>query len=96
MLREGERKGAAAARALGALGVAEAVPVLVDRLARGSDEERAAAASALGQLRAKSAVDSLKRLLLDPSPAVRGEVLVALRAITGLTFGEEGRKNQVG
>jgi HEAT repeat protein len=58
-------------------------------LGAGSNEERAAAAAALGQLKAREAVDVLKQHLMDPSPSVRGEVLGALRAITGLTFGEE-------
>ncbi|MBI3890432.1 MAG: HEAT repeat domain-containing protein [Candidatus Wallbacteria bacterium] len=89
LLDDGGKKAAAAARALGALGAAGSVPRMLQMLDKGGNEERAAAAASLGQLKAKEAVDKLKQLLMDPSPSVRGEVLGALRAITGLTFGEE-------
>jgi HEAT repeat protein len=82
------KKAAAAARALGSLGANDSIPLLLEILEGGGDEERAAAAAALGQLKAASAVDSLKRHLADPSLSVRGEVLGALQAITGLSFGE--------
>ncbi len=75
-----------AARALGRLGMGEAIPALMLALA---DEEwpvRAQAAHALGRLRATPAVDALVERVTDPAWWVRHHAAYALAAL-----GPEGR-----
>jgi HEAT repeat protein len=73
----------AAARALGRLGMGEAIPVLVMALADPAWPVRAMAAQALGRLSASPAVDALAACVGDPSWWVRHHAAYALAAIGG-------------
>ncbi|MEQ1832292.1 MAG: HEAT repeat domain-containing protein [Candidatus Eisenbacteria bacterium] len=76
----------AAARALGRLGMGEAIPALAMALTDESWPVRAMAAQALGRLAASPAVDSLVACVSDRSWWVRHHAAYALAAI-----GDEGR-----
>ncbi len=73
----------AAARALGRLGMGEAIPVLVIALADEAWPVRAMAAQALGRLSASPAVESLAACVSDRSWWVRHHAAYALAAIGG-------------
>ena len=73
----------AAARALGRLGMGEAIPVLVMALADESWPVRAMAAQALGRLSASPAVEALAACVSDRSWWVRHHAAYALAAIGG-------------
>mgnify|MGYP001466587859 CR=1 FL=1 len=76
----------AAARALGRLGMGEAIPVLAMALTDESWPVRAMAAQALGRLSAAPAVDALSACVSDRSWWVRHHAAYAL-----LSAGDEGR-----
>jgi hypothetical protein len=73
----------AAARALGRLGMGEAIPVLVMALADPAWPVRAMAAQALGRLSASPAVDALAACVSDRAWWVRHHAAYALAAIGG-------------
>jgi HEAT repeat protein len=72
-----------AARALGRLGMEEAIPALLLALADESWPVRAMAAQALGRLSASPAIDALVRCVSDRSWWVRHHAAYALAAIGG-------------
>jgi len=72
-----------AARALGRLGMGEAIPALALALADESWPVRAMAAQALGRLSASPAIDALVRCVSDRSWWVRHHAAYALAAIGG-------------
>lgn len=76
----------AAARALGRLGMGEAIPGLILALADSDWPVRAQAARALGRLRATPAVEALSQRVTDPAWWVRHHAAYALAGL-----GSEGR-----
>ena len=73
----------AAARALGRLGMGEAIPVLAMALTDDAWPVRAMAAQALGRLRATPAVEALAEALSDRAWWVRHHAAYALAAMGG-------------
>ncbi|HEV2105293.1 MAG TPA: HEAT repeat domain-containing protein [Candidatus Eisenbacteria bacterium] len=73
----------AAARALGRLGMGEAIPGLILSLADAAWPVRAIAAQSLGRLRAAPAVEALVVCVSDPAWWVRRHAAYALAAIPG-------------
>jgi HEAT repeat protein len=77
--KNGRRVGAI--EALGRIGDAEALPVLLKNLQHGDFEVRRSSVVALGQLRDPQAVEPIAKALADPEPALRTAALDALGSI---------------
>ena len=64
-----------AAELCGEMGLAEAVPVLARQVGHADERVRKSVAVALNRIGTKEALEPLSRLLKDPSPAIRVQVL---------------------